>query len=87
MLTFGFRRRPPPEGVQVTASSDCALHGERQWCECWKCGGMGVDGHDCGEDCCVCLEPEDNMRCDICNGEGGWMRCYTCAPETEDEQL
>lgn len=62
-------------------------HGEKDWCECWKCGGEGVDGHDCGEDCCCCLYPEDNVRCDICNGKGGWWRCYTCAPATADEEL
>lgn len=63
----------------------CALHGEKDWCECWQCGAAGVYGHDCGEDCCVCLYPEDNERCDICNGAGGWWRCYTCAPEQDGE--
>jgi len=60
-------------------------HGEREWCECWQCDGEGVSGHDCGDDCCCCLDPEDNMRCDICGGHGGWWRCYTCNPEEEDE--
>lgn len=69
----------------MTAPTVCDKHGEREWCECWQCGGEGVNGHDCGEDCCVCLAPEDNMRCDICSGKGGWWRCYTCAPETESE--
>lgn len=59
-------------------------HGEKEWCKCWQCGAEGVFGHDCGEDCCVCLHPEDNERCDICNGKGGWWRCYTCAPATEE---
>ncbi len=62
-------------------------HGEKEWCECWQCGAEGVSGHDCGEDVCCCLHPEDNMRCDICRGKGGWWRCYTCAPVTEDEAL
>lgn len=61
-------------------------HGEREWCECWNCED-GLSGHDCGEDCCVCLYPEDNVRCDICNGRGGWWRCYTCSPETEQEGI
>lgn len=65
----------------------CSQHGEKQWCECWQCGGEGYHGHDCGEDTCVCLIAEDNERCDICRGQGGWWRCYTCAPETEDETV
>jgi hypothetical protein len=71
--------RTPPKPL-------CQQHGEKDWCECWQCGGEGVSGHDCGEDCCVCLHPEDNERCDICSGKGGWWRCYTCAPMTEDEE-
>ena len=69
------------------ATDQCALHGEKDWCECWNCGGEGTSGHDCGEDCCACLYPEDNVGCDICNGKGGWYRCYTCAPETEEEAM
>lgn len=43
------------------------------WVECWNCAGDGIDGHDCGEDCCCCAEPEDNVTCSICDGEGGWI--------------
>jgi hypothetical protein len=43
------------------------------WRVCWQCGGEGVSDHDCGEDCCNCLHPEDNVRCDICEGKGGWV--------------
>lgn len=67
------------------ASGPCQFHGEKHWCECWQCRGMGVYGHECGEDCCVCLEPEDNERCDICSGKGGRWRCYECEPETDEE--
>ena len=42
--------------------------------ECWNCGGEGYSHHDCGEDCCCCLSPYDNVRCDICDGKGGWPR-------------
>lgn len=61
----------------------CALHGEKEWCECWNCED-GYSGHDCGEDVCCCLYPEDNERCDICRGKGGWWRCYICAPEEQE---
>jgi hypothetical protein len=46
----------------------------RTWVECWQCGGEGTTGHDCGEDCCCCLNPYDNVVCDICHGKGAWMR-------------
>lgn len=46
------------------------------WQECWNCSD-GFTGHDCGEDCCACLEPEDNVICDICDGDGGWERKET----------
>jgi hypothetical protein len=41
---------------------------------CWKCLGVG-GWHDCGEDCCACLDPDDELgpywiECDICDGLG-----------------
>lgn len=43
--------------------------------ECETCSGEGFDGHDCGEDTCCCLNPEENMACGICDGDGGWELC------------
>ena len=40
--------------------------------ECWDCGGEGVTHHDCGEDTCCCLSPEDNVACETCGGRG-WL--------------
>jgi len=37
---------------------------------CSECGGTGYSHHDCGEDSCCCLNPEDNVICDWCEGEG-----------------
>jgi hypothetical protein len=48
---------------------------ERVTDECEQCGGVGVYGHDCGEDCCCCLDPEDNETCDICGGTGSFKHC------------
>ena len=42
------------------------------WERCWDCGGDCVVGHDCGEDTCCCLDPEDNLVCQTCDGAGGW---------------
>lgn len=38
--------------------------------ECDDCGGTGFNGHDCGEDTCCCLNPEENVECGRCDGEG-----------------
>jgi len=56
--------------------------------QCARCGSSvdyqhcdsceeGFDGHDCGEDCCACLYPEENVRCQICEGRGGWWQCLS----------
>lgn len=65
---------------------------ELVWQSCEQCGGDGVFGHDCGEDTCCCLDPEEDDPCEICDGEGGWMRCVGhceddghCREETTDE--
>lgn len=55
----------------------CGSSIERRQCE--NCGGTGEDGHDCGEDCCCCLHPDDNVTCDICCGDGGWWECLSTA--------
>jgi hypothetical protein len=52
---------------------------------CYQCGGDGVDGHDCGEDTCCCLHPDENETCDICDGEGGWEVCIGCCGPEEDD--
>lgn len=54
-------------------SDDCG----RQ--ECWKCHGEG-GFHDCGEDCCVCLDKEEiTVDCCECDGEGAYWFCHVCA--------
>lgn len=53
--------------------SEC--EGELEWVECSECGGDGMGDHDCGEDCCACLFPEPNVRCEMCAGVGGWIFC------------
>lgn len=57
-------------------------------CRCARCGSEvysercehcedGYDGHDCGEDCCCCLHPEDNVPCQYCRGTGFWRMCVS----------
>lgn len=44
-----------------------------EWETCPDCAGDGMNGHDCpcGDTCC-CRYPEENIRCQTCDGEGGW---------------
>lgn len=50
---------------------------------CWQCMGEG-GFHDCGEDCCCCLDPELNETCDVCEGDGEYPEnCGHCAKANE----
>ena len=59
-------------------------HCERpmEWRDCGNCE-EGFSQHDCGDDTCCCLDPEDNVICDVCEGAGGWTHCARC--ETEED--
>lgn len=66
----------PPHMDTVTGEAWCGRCGSSAaWHECDNCGGIGLSGHDCGEDCCVCADPRLNVVCDICLGLGGWWVC------------
>lgn len=58
---------------------------QKLWKDCWNCED-GYSHHDCGEDCCACLHPEDNVTCDICRGHGGFTMCARCHPENFDDE-
>jgi hypothetical protein len=67
---------PPNDGREW--ENQCARCGSSvMHVECEQCGCEGVDGHDCGEDTCCCLCPEENVVCDICGGVGGWFVCMS----------
>lgn len=68
-----------PEGVQAVCMTCQAT---QVWHECEQCDGLGLDEHDCGEDCCACLDPEPNEACDLCGGLGGWYECPICNEES-----
>ncbi len=66
---------------KVAKETTCEKCGnEKSWRDCYNCE-YGFSDHDCGEDSCCCLEPEDNVTCDICFGKGGWKCCPICVPE------
>lgn len=67
--------RPPEDGRQWDAQ--CARCGSTaSWVDCENCDD-GVSGHDCGEDSCCCLDPEENLVCQFCRGNGGWTTCIS----------
>lgn len=77
---------PPSDGNEW--DEQCARCGSScMYVQCEQCGGDGVDGHDCGEDCCCCLHPEENVRCDICDGHGGWYCCLSSKEYCEANPL
>ena len=67
---------PPSDGKQYDCQ--CARCGSScDFQDCDNCGGDGLFGHDCGDDCCCCLHPVDNIACDFCDGNGGWWICLS----------
>lgn len=78
--------RPPNDGGEWDCQcARCGSSCDYQVCE--QCGGEGVDGHDCGEDCCMCRYPEENMTCGICLGSGGWQTCLSSREWCEGNPL
>lgn len=65
------------ERVCVSCKQECIERESRlgefeEWEVCDNCNGDGFVGHDCGEDTCCCLHPEENLKCSWCDGVGGW---------------
>lgn len=57
-------------------------------CQCARCGSSiasehcvdcedGFCDHDCGEDYCCCADPERNVPCDTCRGQGVVHQCLS----------
>lgn len=69
-----------PDGIEFFDSphgkeAQCArCGGGVEWVSCPNCED-GYSHHDCGEDCCCCLHPVDNVRCDWCGGTGCALHC------------
>lgn len=71
------------DGYSVPSCTICGS--DMESVECWQCFGDG-GWHDCGDDCCPCLDKEEITRdCDECNGQGWYWQC-TALPHT-DEQM
>lgn len=68
---------PPMDGTNW--EPQCARCGSScDWEDCENCD-EGYVGHDCGEDCCCCLDPEPNVVCDLCHGATGRYYCMSDA--------
>lgn len=70
----------------ITDDGDCAICGSMmELTTCDHCQGEG-GFHDCGDDCCVCADPDEiTDECDECDGEGEYLEC-SALPHT-DEQM
>lgn len=76
-------------GITQTVIAEFPPNDGREWdCQCARCGSSamhvdcwncddGYSHHDCGEDSCCCLYPEDNVVCDVCRGRGCWYECIS----------
>jgi protein gp37 len=70
---------PPADGQNWECQ--CARCGAScYFVDCDNCDEDGMIDHDCGEDCCCCLDPEPNVPCSICWGHGGWYCCLSSGP-------
>lgn len=54
--------------------------------DCPDCDGAGFVDHDCGEDTCVCRNPEPNVACDGCDGTGMVSVCQACYFDGGDDE-
>lgn len=67
-------------GVSIDAEEDCQCARCGSSCafvRCWNCDEYGYSHHSCGEDCCFCVDPQPNVRCDWCRGKGGSWHCIS----------
>jgi hypothetical protein len=80
---------PPPEmyasGLEIDCQcARCGSSVETEYCnECEE----GYSDHDCGEDCCCCLEPELNVTCQYCRGRGVYHVCLSSPQWCQDNPL
>lgn len=66
-----------PDG-RTQDDCQCARCGSSvSFVDCPNCDEFGYSSHDCGEDCCCCRYPENNVRCDWCRGTGGSWHCVS----------
>jgi len=75
-----WRRDEENEEDEEDDSDICPLcHNEREWVDCWDCGGDGIiDGERLMEEDPSWYSIDDEEPCSQCNGRGGWYECWVC---------
>ena len=81
----GLEHHDGPDGYSDPTCGRCGS--STIWIECDNCGGEGVTHHDCGEDTCCCLYPEDNVACQCCLGSRGRIVCISSREWCEEHPL
>lgn len=68
--------KPPHDGNDWDAQ--CGRCGSTlSFVPCENCAGEGFTEHDCGEDTCCCADPEYNVACGVCGGDGSFPSCLS----------
>lgn len=62
---------------------NCGHEAYERRCDCED----GYIGHDCGDDCCVCLYPKLNVRCGECRGKQVLVWCRRCAWDLNEKRF
>jgi hypothetical protein len=85
MPSFNGDRRSLPDGHEELIDLDddaepaplCAIcQSEKEWIECFECGGEGeFDWETLQDEDPLWYGPDDTERCSACNGKGGWWEC------------
>ncbi len=72
------------DDLNFPACTICGAEMDRE--PCWYCHGAS-GFHSCLDDCCPCLNPDDDLNetCEECHGEGAYWIC-PALPHT-DEQM
>lgn len=84
---YGYKYLWDDGADDATHEGDCPICGfYTEWETCWECHGEG-GFHDCGEDCCACLDKDEiTEECGTCGGAGGYRVCPNAAHHPAKER-
>lgn len=70
------------DGTSVCTTCGELGDGETEWVDCWN--GCHDGFHDGYEEDPLWYDDGDMIRCDVCNGKGGWLQCLRCEAKEEE---